>query len=797
MARCGSCRSTASLGSAPARWATTPSDLSVELIGRREQLLADRALTGSAFCQAHTELIESWLVGLLGDEPGVCLVSVGGMGRRELCPYSDVDLVLLHAGRKDVGEVAERLWYPIWDSGLSLDHSVRTVKQALAVADDDLKAALGLLDARPIAGDASLADGLVAKGREQWRRRAKRALPELLAAVDARAQRFGEVAFLLEPDLKEGRGGLRDVHARRAAALAAPVVDAAGGALAGPNEVLLAARVELHRRAGRAADRLLLQEQDAVAAALACSDADALMRAVSLAARTIAFETDDALRRVRSWLAGPRGRRAGGDRPLGPGLALRDGDVVLTADANPAGDRSLILRAAAAAAIAGAPLGTAAVDTLAASAAPPGDPWPDEARHALVALLGSGPALVPVVEMLDQRGLLVRVLPEWTAVRSRPQRNAYHRFTVDRHLCETAVEASALTRQVSRPDLLVVGAWLHDLGKGYPGDHTVAGVALMGRIAPRMGFDAADVDVLVKLVRDHLLLADAATRRDLSDEATITAVAQAVGDQSTLELLAALTEADSKATGSTAWSPWKAELVHELVARTAAFLADGGSDGAEREVIAHPAVERARATLAAGAAVHVETSWPELVVAARDRAGLFADVAGTLALHGLSVLAADAWTSDDGVAVESFRTESTFGREPERHALEADLAAAVEGVLPVEARLAERVRTYAGRRTAVARRAAPRVLVDNDASARATLVEVRAPDGIAVLYRITRALAALDLDVHYAKVATLGAEVVDAFYVVEKSAGKVGVGRRQEVQRAVLTALAQLTAFSP
>jgi len=779
----------ASPGSAPARWATTPSDASGDIRARREALLADRSLTGSAFCRAHTELVESWLVELLGDEVGVALVAVGGMGRRELCPQSDVDFVLLHNGRKDVGQVAERLWYPIWDSGLSLDHSVRTPKQALAVADDDLKAALGLLAGRPIAGDTELAEDLLGRARDQWRRRARRVLPALLAALEERHQRFGEVAFLLEPDLKEGRGGLRDVHAWSAAALAAPVGDTDGVALAGPNEVLLAARVELHRRAGKAADRLLLQEQDAVASALGYSDADVLMRAVSSAARTIAFEGDATWRRVRSWLAGPKGRGAGGDRPLGAGLAVREGEVVLSADADPAGDPSLILRAAAAAAVADTPLSANALDRLASSAAPPGDPWPEEARHALVALLGSGPTLVPVVEALDQRGLLARVLPEWTAVRSRPQRNAYHRFTVDRHLWETAVEASALTRQVSRPDLLLVAAWLHDLGKGYPGDHTVAGVALMGRIAARMGFDTADVDVLVNLVRNHLLLADTATRRDLSDEATVAAVAESVGDKTTLELLAALTEADSKATGSTAWGPWKAELVHELVSRTSAFFDEDGDREPEREIVRDPLVARARAALESGDVVHVEASWPELVVAARDRAGLFANVAGALSLHGLSVLAADVWTSEDGVAVESFRTESTFGREPERAALAADLAAAVDGRLPLEARLAERVRTYASRRTTAVRRAAPRVLVDNEASARATLVEVRAADGIAVLYRITRALADVGLDVRHAKVATLGAEVVDAFYVVDKGGAKVDVSRRQEVQRAVLTAL--------
>jgi len=757
---------------------------------RRDALLADRSLTGSAFCRAHTELVESWLVELLGDEPDVTVVALGSLGRKELCPYSDLDLMLLHRGRADISAVADRLWHPIRDSGLSLDHSVRTVKEALSVADGDFKAAIGLLDARPVAGDTALGRTLVEQMEQLWQRRARKWLAVLADSTDDRHRHAGEVAFLLEPDLKEGRGGLRDVHALRAMALGSPVVDDEPGVV-GPNEVLLAARVELHRRAGRAADRLLLQEQDAVAAALGYADADALMHAVSSAARTIAFIADDAWRRVRSWLAGPRGHRAGGDQAVGPGLAVREGEVVLTADADPADDRSLILRAAAAAASVEAPMSWTALERLATTAAPPGDPWPDEARHALVALLGSGPALVPVVEALDQRGLVARVLPEWTAVRSRPQRNAYHRFTVDRHLWEAAVEASALTRQVSRPDLLLVAAWLHDLGKGYPGDHSVAGVALIGRIAARMGFDDADVQVLVTLVRHHLLLPETATRRDLSDETTIEAVADAVGDVTTLELLAALTEADSKATGSTAWSPWKAELLHELVARTSVFLAGGERLQSASETVADPAVARARAALGDGAAVHVEATWPHLVVAARDRAGLFAEVAGTLSLHGLSVLAADAWTSEDGVAVEWFRTESTFGSEPDAAALEADLAAAVAGSLPLEARLAERVRTYASRELASARRAAPRVLVDNEASARATLVEVRAPDGIAVLYRITRTLAALGLDVRHAKVATLGAEAVDAFYVVDAGGSKVDVGRRQEVQRAVLTALAR------
>ena len=721
----------------------------------------------------------------------MALVAVGGYGRRELCPFSDLDLVLVHKGGGPAGavkEVAERIWYPVWDTGVGLDHSVRTVKEALAVASGDLKAALGLLDARLVAGDAELAADLADRARRQWCKAARRRLPELAGAVQARHAEFGEVAFLLEPELKEGRGGLRDVHALQAAALATPVVDAGGEAVARAHDTLVDVRVELHRRTGRALDRLLLQDQDGVAEVLGYSDADALMAAVSAAARTIAWAGDDAWRRVASARSGPRGRTTGRDRPLGPGLALRDGEVVLTVEADPAGDPSLALRAASAAAEEGTWLARSALDRLAAEAGTMPDPWPDGAASALVALLGTGPAAIAVLEAFDQRGLLVRILPEWEAVRGKPQRNAYHRFTVDRHLCETAANAAALTRRVARPDLLLVGAWLHDIGKGFPGDHTEAGEEVVARIAPRMGFPTEDVDALVRMVRHHLLLADAATRRDLDDPATVDAVAEAVGDPDTLELLAALTEADSLATGPAAWGAWKAGLVADLVARTARRL-----EGHHPPAATSLPTSSQRRVMAEGR-LHVHAEGGRVTVIAPDRPGLFCRVAGALAIHGLDVRSATA-SSEDGMAAEVFDVEPAFGTPPDWERVSGDVERAVTGRLSLESRLAERARTYAGRRRAAAARPPEaRVLFDDGASATATVVEVRAPDGIGVLYRITRALADCDLDVRTAKVSTLGHEVVDAFYVTGADGAKLSDDdHRREVERAVLAELGRLT----
>ena len=745
-------------------------------------MLTEAGLSGPGFCRAYADVVDQWLAELLGEEKDVALIAVGGYGRRELCPGSDFDVVMLHKGRKDIAKVANRIWYPIWDTGVKLDHSVRTVKEALAVADQDLKVILGLQTARFVAGDEAMASTLIAGARDRWQRGARRWLTALANHTAERHTRFGEVAFLLEPDLKEGKGGLRDVNAIHLARLATTVVPEPPAELTEAHDTMLTVRVELHRRTGRGADRLLLEEQDEVAAAIGW-DADVLMCEVAAAARSIAWVNDDTWRRVASWLAGPKGRMASSDRPLGSGLLLRDGEVVLAPDALV--DSSTALRAGVASAETGAALARGTLDRLDAEVPTPPEPWPVATRDALLSLLGSGRAAVGVLEALDQKDLITRLLPEWASVRSKPQRNAYHRFTVDRHLCEAAANAATLVQRVERPDLLLAGTWLHDIGKGFPGDHTVVGMELVRTIGTRMGFAPDDVDLLVAMVEHHLLLPDAATRRDLDDPRTAEAVAEAVGRRDLLELLGALTEADSLATGPAAWSDWKAGLVEQLVQRAAALL-----EG-RRVPPVTPLVTEEHRRLMADGEVAVVVEGERVTVVAPDRPGLFSRVAGVLALHGLDVRSASA-SGEAGMALEVFDTEAPFG-VPDWQRVEADLRKATVGRLALDARLAERARTYESRRpTAAAGLGGPRVLFDNEASATATVVEVRAPDRIGVLYRITRALAECDLDVRTALVATLGAEVVDAFYVTATDNGKItDADELREIEQAVLGELAR------
>ena len=712
----------------------------------------------------RTTETDRWLAGMLGAEPGVALVAVGGYGRKELLPGSDLDVLMLHDGRDGIARIANRIWYPVWDSGARLDHAVRTVPQARRVARSDLKVALGLLHARHVAGDADLTTRLREGALEDWRANARTRLAELKGLHEERTRLHGELAYLLEPDLKESRGGQRDVHAIQAIA-AAWVAPAPGPKVRAAYEQILDARHVLHEVTGRRLDRLVLEEQDEVARTLGLLDGDALLRQLAGAGRTIAYAVDHAFRQAdraggRRAL-GVRMRRGKLDRrPLADGVVEQDGEVVLARAAVPRTDPVLVLRVAAAAAQVGLPIAPRALARL-AECPPLSIPWPPDARNELLALLGAGAGAIAVWEALDQEGLLATLIPDWERVRNRPQRNPLHRFTVDRHLVECAANAAGLARDVSRPDLLLLAALLHDIGKGWPGDHSVSGEVVARDVCKRVGLSDTDVELVAEAVRHHLLLPVVATRRDLDDPMTVEHVATTVGGSRTLlELLHALAIADGMATGPAAWNDWKAGLVADLVRRVSAVL-----DG---EPMPEPAVlreDQLALVTDGGPAAIVDGN--EVTVVALDRPGLLWRAAGVLASHRLTVRGANATAVGD-TAVTVFNVVPEYGDPPDAMLVSSDLRRMLEGRLDVEDRLERRARAVRGRGFTAP---PPKVTLVDDASTSATVVEVRAHDEPGLLWRIGRALGECGLNVHAARIETLGAEAVDVFYVTDETGG--------------------------
>ncbi len=508
-------------------------------------------------------------------DTGVSLVAVGGYGRQELAPFSDLDVVLVHDPDVEMGDWAGQIWYPLWDSGANIDHSVRTVDEVLEQSAADLRVGSGMLDARHLAGDPNLTLRLRSAVLNQWRRDARTRLGELRELASERGRMTGELAHASVPDLKESVGGLRDATVLKAL-VASWLVDVPHGDLERCRIALLDVRDALHTVAGRATDRVVPEYWDEIAPILGLPDANAAQVHTRRLARRLTHLSRLAWRRAEAVQRRPSS--TGGRRPhlepIAPGVALSFEEVVLDRGAKPGQDALLLLRAAAEAAERDLVLAPPTAARLARDSPTLPDPWPVEARDLFVRLLAAGPGLLGVWETLDETGALERILPEWERVRLLPHASVVHRFTVDRHLVETCIEASTLIRRVARPDVLMVSALLHDIGKGQLTEHCVAGEPIARRIAERLGFDGREVELIGDLVRWHLLLPETATTRDPDDPATVEVVTDKVGDREELELLAVLTEADARATSEKAWTKWRASLVRTLVRRAAAVLAD-------------------------------------------------------------------------------------------------------------------------------------------------------------------------------------------------------------------------------
>lgn len=709
-----------------------------------------------------------------GPDVGVAMVAVGGYGRAELAPYSDLDVVLVHDEDVDLGELAEKVWYPVWDSGAKLDHSVRSLPEMIAAAEADHRVASGLLDIRHVAGDSGLTLRLRATMLAHWRRGARARLPEIRAAAETRHGLMGELAHLSVPDVKEAEGGLRDATTLRGL-VATWLVDVPHTELEHSRQALLDVRDVVHDLGGRATDRIAPEMWSDIATAQGLPDERAAQVFVRENGRRITHLSRLAWRRVDGVLnrpSSPRTARRPVLEPVAAGVALSAGEVVLDRHARPESDPVLLLRAATAAAERNVVLAPPTAARLVRECPPLPDPWPEEARSLLVRLLASGRGLLDVWETLEETGALASILPEWERVRMLPHASVIHRFTVDRHVVETCLEASALIRTVGRPDVLMVAALLHDIGKGGLTEHSVAGEPIAREVARRMGFDPECVELIAQLVRWHLLLATTATTRDPDDPATVDLVATTMRTPEALSLLVALTEADAKATSPKAWTSWRAGLIVDLARRSRAALDTG---------VALPAITTDPIPLPEGlgadaVAITVEpvADGSRITTIAFDRVGLLADFAAMLALQRIPVRAARIWSQGEhGVSVWDVAAEAV---DP------AILRTKFDGV--VGGRIDPSVRFAVGGADL-----APTVVVRPEASEQATVLEVRAADRPGVVYLVCRALADLDVAVRSAHIDTLGPQAVDVFYLQEASAGQLSDTRAADAAHAVRAAL--------
>lgn len=829
-----------SAGDAPAR-------VPVPIVRLKDELASlERAYSpghhGLWSARRRAELVDAALIELYEARdstaeraPRMALVALGGYGRGALSPHSDIDLLLLHDGSDAaaVATLSEQLLYPLWDAGFTVGHAVRTPDETVQLATDRLDAATAILDARLLSGDG----GLLATASDPVMTRLRgdvEGFAELLAS-DARdrRERFGSTAYLLEPELKEGGGGLRDIHAFGwlQAVRGRPLEDdgvlraAERDQLEAAEEFLTRVRSALHLESGRRTDRLLREQQDDIASAMGFQDeprlmaSDGLMRAIFEHARAVDVLTQDVIIGRR----GPEGSA---------GVELSDAGEAL----------ALVATAAEHA----RPLSPGELDAVESVDSPGEMEWSGAIRDSFLRILRAGRGATDGLRVLDRTGLLVRLIPEWVDVRCRPQRDPYHRYTVDVHLlrafdrmsralaapdADDPVEVVA-AGHIEEPDGALLGALLHDIGKNGEGAHVGVGDRLAATVLARMDVEGSTGELARFMVAEHLLLPDTATRRDLGDDDLILDVAARIETPERLAALYLLAKADALATGPAAWTPWRQALIRELVAKVQRVFERGemGVEVAERLT---DAIDRVRDLLHAEAPAEVErfilrmprsyflsippaqiarhfaTIGPdlgrhdvrtsteegsragtyELLVVAADRPGLLSWIAGALSLAGLSILTAQVFTTEDGVAADLFEVQGAFepvvGEERWRE-FRSLLRKAIDGRVSLEHRMTEKRRHYPERSESPVT-----VAVDNDASDFFTVIEIGAPDRLGLLYDITRTLSEMELDVHLAKVATYTDRVIDAFYVRDPVGRKVREPEHvASIERSIRTLLA-------
>ena len=706
------------------------------------------------------------------DENNWVVVAVGGYGRCQLAPFSDIDLAVIDEGlsQEDEKNLVQAVYYPLWDAKLSLGHTVRSQRESVAFGREDLHWLTACLDARFLGGDKGLYNVFTMNLFEvAGRKRGRLFLKELITDSRQRWRRSGYAGRLREPELKDGHGGLRDVQVirwaaevigRRAGTTGQGLKAASDLGLISPKDVLDLEKAQdflwqlrcyLHESAGKGLDRLIFGHQDAVADRFFPEKGDALI----LLGRLLYKSTRDVARIISSFFE-----------------QVEHKVLKKKAAFSGAESRLEILRE------------RLTIDSL-------------------LEILRMGRKGLRELECLGYGGDLESLLPEWKNIVGLTSRDANHRHPVDTHSFYTVVElvdiadrkvassqalegiavktsdnylASQVYEEIAHPDWLLLTGLLHDIGKGQNGSHSSTGAVLTSNILNLAGAERHASETISFLVKNHLTLSHVSTRRDLNDIRVIDELVSLVGDGDRLKMLYLLTIADARATGPKAWNSWKSSLVRELFLKTLARL-DGETSLDNSMQIDFE--EKHFDLLDSESEVEI-SFWPqkkgdlgELGIVAPDRPGLFNRIAGVLSLNHLNVLASRIYTTDNGRALEVFKVAPTFESvvsEKTIDRIRKDINSSLSGQMALSYRMDELSSRYKKKGEA---QPPARVAIENVSSDDYTIVEVYAMDEIGLLYKITSALFELNLDIHFAKISTFGNEAIDVFYVSDLKGRKI------------------------
>jgi [protein-PII] uridylyltransferase len=802
----------------------------------------------------------SQIVGPAGLVDAVAIGATGGYGRSMLAPFSDIDLLFLAPDEPQPAtlRVIEYMLYFMWDLGLKVGHATRSIGQCLADADSDLTVRTSLLDARLVAGDADLFSRFLAEFDDR-RQRAGAAgfVAGKQAERTSRHKRFGESAFLVEPNIKEGRGGLRDLQTlywmvRASFGVFTPnqLVEGCLGLLE-PSELrrlrrswdfLWTVRFHMHYVSGRAEDRLTFDLQPVVGARMGYTrrerqdGVERFMRHYFLTARDVTRLTlvlEPVI--VRRAMGEPAVQMHADQALLEAGFILADGQIMPAHARDFADEPIRMLRLIDFARKRRLTLHPLAIRALIRNerrvVSLRGNP---EAGEIFLELLcgrdsEGKPDGARWLSILNETGVLGRLLPDWARVVGQMQFDTYHVFTVDEHtieavrilnslergkLTDVAPVASGLIEDLQSRRALYMAMLLHDIAKGRGGDHSTLGAEVASQVCPQLGLSVEETETVSWLVLHHLLLSQTAFKRDIDDPKTIFDIAETIQSPERLKLLLVMTVADMRAVSPRVWNGWKATLLREIYARVAEVLA-GGLSTSERDVRVKRAREAADAMLAEqgwneadraffrglgypgywlsfdpdthvrharlvrdaearGAPLTVQTeplharAVTEVTVYAADHAGLFSRIAGALAVAGASIVDARIHTMTNGMALDTFWVQDASGGAFDQPHRLAKLSVLVEQALSGHLRLAQEIPKLTQAilgRRMRAIHVPPRVVVDNRASNSYTVLEVNGRDRPGLLHDVTSAISEQGLQIGSAHVTTYGVRAVDVFYV--------------------------------